>query len=283
MLAELDVVTLPKRRLRMRTPPNAYPRFIYKFRRLDLSDPKAIPRTRDIIVENRLFLSSPDDFNDPFDMQCQVIAKASKDKKRQRITELVDRNMPLYSREAKQRHINILCLKSNAELAKYAQVSFNRIMGTAGVCAFADNAKHTLMWSHYADDHKGICLQFDIARDPRMFLQAISVDYEEEYPIVNWLSLDTSDNLMRVIFRKSPAWAYEEERRIMIPDRARTPINFLPASLTSVIVGCRCPLPAIDAIKTLLADRAAKGFPAVRLLTATRHASKYAIKFYRVT
>jgi len=36
-----------------------------------------------------------------------------------------------------------------------------------GVCAFSLTQENRLMWSHYADDHRGICLTYAI---PRSFI-----------------------------------------------------------------------------------------------------------------
>ena len=40
-----------------------------------------------------------------------------------------------------------------------------------------------LMWSHYADNHKGICLEFDTSI--RLFGTAREVDYRETYPLLS--------------------------------------------------------------------------------------------------
>ena len=40
------------------------------------------------------------------------------------------------------------------------------------------------MWSHYADNHKGICLIYDLEKDTKYWDKLFPVDYQEEYPIV---------------------------------------------------------------------------------------------------
>lgn len=53
------------------------PRFLYKFRSFDPSDDVSVDHIRDIVVKSRLWLSSPADFNDPFDMKASVVINGS--------------------------------------------------------------------------------------------------------------------------------------------------------------------------------------------------------------
>jgi len=66
-----------------------------------------------------------------------------------------------------------------------------------------------LMWGHYADHHRGICLEFDV-RTPD-FCQAIEVNYSAEYPR---FSLDDRTDLSP-FHCKSADWSYEQEYRLI--------------------------------------------------------------------
>ena len=59
-----------------------YPRFLYKFRRLQTADD--MNHLRELIVRSELWLSSPDNFNDPFDMAVKFVFDATVEEKRQR-------------------------------------------------------------------------------------------------------------------------------------------------------------------------------------------------------
>ena len=61
------------------------PRFLYKFRSLDPSNTTSVEHMRDIIVRSRFWLSSPVDFNDPFDMSAQIVVDGTGEEKRQRL------------------------------------------------------------------------------------------------------------------------------------------------------------------------------------------------------
>lgn len=46
-----------------------------------------------------------------------------------------------------------------------------------GVCCFSLDPKSILMWSHYSDNHKGVCLKFDRLKDMECFRGSYPVDY----------------------------------------------------------------------------------------------------------
>ncbi len=56
------------------------------------------------------------------------------------------------------------------------------------------------MWSHYADSHKGICLEFDTSFEP--FNKSRQVKYGNKIPIINFYKcvLNKEDILNPFIF-----------------------------------------------------------------------------------
>src|SRR5262249_27057848 len=66
-----------------------------------------------------------------------------------------------------------------------------------------------LMWGHYADHHRGVCLEFD-AHSPD-FRKAIEVDYSAEYP--KYSLAERTD--ISPFHSKSADWSYEQEYRLI--------------------------------------------------------------------
>jgi hypothetical protein len=115
----------------------------------------------------------------------------------------------------------------------------------------------TLMWSHYADHHRGVCLEFS----PNGVLgAAMQVEYRESYPL--WSPHTSSQSgLNEILLTKSADWSYEHEYRLIgfggqaRPDWPNNPLqldgDFLPlpsGALESVIVGCEAPVSAVSRI-----------------------------------
>lgn len=89
------------------------------------------------------------------------------------------------------------------------------------------------MWSHYANSHKGICLEFDTLVDPEFFVYPINVVYSEEYPNLEFTDKKFATDVLRT---KSKDWEYEQEVRICKPHFGYHCFN--PESLRSIILGC---------------------------------------------
>jgi hypothetical protein len=72
-----------------------------------------------------------------------------------------------------------------------------------------------LMWSHYADHHRGVCLDFDVHTSD--FSSATEVKYSAAYP--NFLLNDDTD--LSPFYTKSSDWAYEEEYRLVAQEEGK--------------------------------------------------------------
>jgi hypothetical protein len=108
------------------------------------------------------------------------------------------------------------------------------------------------MWSHYARNHTGVCLEFLV--DDALFGHALKVDYLENYP--SFTPQDANIDPTSMILAKAKDWAYEEEYRLIgTPKLPGTPIHldgpFLhlpPGSLNAIIIGCEAKREAIEKV-----------------------------------
>jgi hypothetical protein len=73
------------------------------------------------------------------------------------------------------------------------------------ISCFTPDYKNMLMWSHYANNHIAVCLEFDITG---LIEQLHPVFYTKKMPLMDW----KSDNLNLTLI-KSSAWNYENEWR----------------------------------------------------------------------
>src|ERR1017187_4839121 len=73
------------------------------------------------------------------------------------------------------------------------------------------------MWSHYADHHRGICLEFGTDTSPlkpiNPLVGARKVDYLPDYP--KWVPHTIGDLDVHVLLTKSIDWKYEQEYRVL--------------------------------------------------------------------
>jgi hypothetical protein len=259
--------TLPYSELRARM----RPRFLYKFRTLDSSDSTSVDRIRDVIVRSRFWLSSPLDFNDPFDTWAKVVFDGSIQEKRRRLDQVLKQHSLTWNNRQKQ--LRRTLSKPEEFVAIIRKFYFETIEKT-GVYSFGGDPLSILMWSHYASNHRGLCLQFEAAKDPMTFIKAVTIKYSDKYPLWNWTT-DFDVGLRIILERKHSGWHYERESRIIISEATHQYIPFLPEALRSIIIGCCTPAKTVAKLRELIQERSAAGFPTPKVYSAFKHDSRY--------
>lgn len=250
-------------------------RRLYKYRTLNANDEMSVARLNEILVSSTLWFASPSTFNDPFDMAVRLDFAGTPSERRAAMQRLVKRQKPSAPWKKREAIVNNLMQRPVEHWRAFVQETYDKVSSAFGVCSFAGDPKSILMWSHYADHHSGICLQFESHLDP-LLLRAISVEYSSTFPIDNWVQdpfhasgMDSS------IVRKHLGWQYEKESRILRARSANTTAHFRPEALTAVILGCRIADDSEELLRQLLEDRYRRGLPKVAVYRATKHASKY--------
>jgi hypothetical protein len=89
----------------------------------------------------------------------------------------------------------------------------SKISKEHGIICFSKRWSNPLLWSHYAEKHKGFALGFDIPNDV-----LIEVKYKEDRPLFKWDDLSQDDGrsespMAELTKTKFSSWNYEEEFR----------------------------------------------------------------------
>ena len=92
----------------------------------------------DCLENGTIYFAHPTRLNDPFD--CRVDIKKA-----------ADHAVSNLSGKKKQNFSNLLNLRG---LLDRVQID----TGNVGICSFSLILEDTLLWSHYADEHRGLCL-----------------------------------------------------------------------------------------------------------------------------
>jgi Protein of unknown function (DUF2971) len=131
------------------------------------------------------------------------------------------------------------------------QVLRSHFDSSYGALCFSKKWSNPLLWSHYSDKHKGICLGFEVA-DGEWIQQPVYVDVQQEAPasvIVDALLTGNEqapqETITRMLLTKCKAWDYEDEvRMILRKDEKDGDFYFYPMDekikLCEVIPGVRC-------------------------------------------
>ena len=178
---------------------------------------------RTLFVDAKLYHSLPDQFNDPFEAKPHFRWPDSGKEVRQIRKHLVRvaRESGASRREAEAR---ISRAFSKPGLVKRAiRRAVLRTLGKARVCSFTNSKDNLLFWAHYADSHRGFCVEYDATLLPISY--AFKVQYTRKYPEVQYPAPEDARNLEWLLI-KSKEWEYEQEfRTLFVPSAQKQPKN----------------------------------------------------------
>ena len=214
------------------------PQHLYRYRSLD---GKSKDWTKDSILNSLHYFSSPKAFNDPFD--CRPVFKLDASK-----AELIKYYEGVFSRQAQHMSREQRRAEARAKVSDpnsdprnpqnlealhrmYDEIVTSRI----GVLCLSATPKDILMWSHYANSHRGICLQF-FARGNTLE-SSQPVRYKAVRPVVNPVSQSHDEMLDRAIFTKSDHWDYEQEWRLIQYKLGAGVYRIPPEALVGIVLG----------------------------------------------
>jgi hypothetical protein len=213
-----------------------YPQFVYKYR-----DPKD-KFFEDIFKNKQMFFSSPKIFNDPFDCQLDTNPSSSRDD----IVSFLKRALPSATQDEIQFYLDTATNNPN----KFREILVDAVkFDKRGILCLSQSPDNIVLWSHYANYHEGVCLKFDMSKNPDFFLTPLYVEYTKDYPAYNHLT-STDNQILKMITTKYIDWSYEKELRIY--KREFGPVDFKKEALVEIIFGLKTPVDEIDRIKEMM-------------------------------
>jgi len=128
------------------------------------------------------------------------------------------------------------------ESAKHRAIraSIRENKANLGMCSFSEVYDHELMWAHYADQFRGICISYSL---PRLLsglpkdVHFVRMFYNETEPTIHRTNDDPGQLAKMVLSYKSYKWLYEREWRMFAPLGKAYYRNI--ASVTRVYLGSR--------------------------------------------
>lgn len=162
--------------------------------------------------------------------------------------------------------------KPNSNLEQKASMVadyWNNQSETVGIFSLCSSPDNTLMWSHYGDEHSGICIGYN---PEKLFPKSDSmvtdwlhkVEYKEENDITRnayllyaacgmWHSNDAAFSLFfKTLCTKSINWKYEEEWRYLLPENGGQVFNLNIDAITSITFGLKTSIETKSAVSHLL-------------------------------
>ncbi len=180
------------------------------------------------------------EFNDPFDLVLGSYGASLSGEDRSAFYDA----MPEYMRDPAYYDESYLDIQAGAR-------------ASLSIMCFTKTFKNILMWSHYANNHTGLCVGYDY--NSSFFHNKYSCSYSNNVGEIKKIEY-TNDRPKYIIptdlvnntsdwFKKSKDWKYEKEYRILLPvddasnnndsDPAMLLFKIDPENIKQVILGCR--------------------------------------------
>lgn len=201
------------------------PSKLYKFKNID-------KRTINIIKDAEFYFSSPLNFNDPFDCNLFYKEEYNPDEIDLAFNRFVKRNPQM----TKEKMIQEVGYDSKKFYDFYSMIN-NKMIKDSGILSLSKKVNNITMWSHYADNHKGLAFELDLKKDLDFFSLFGPVDYKDEYDILSY-SKDNKEELIKLFLIKYTDWEYEKEVRIIDTDKNGSR-KFKKEVLKTIIFGCK--------------------------------------------
>lgn len=151
-----------------------------------------------------------------------------------------------------------LVLGYNTPINAIVQDSIDAIDSWVGVISHSSLVTEPVLWSHYADKHRGVAFEIAHTRDPE---RLVKIEYDKPRPVLDTNRLADRDYMKEIvdalIRQKSPGWEYEQEYRVylQLKDCDISGGNYFQRIsdylLKRVILGYDCPLEEDYVLKAL--------------------------------
>jgi len=155
--------------------------------------------------------------------------------------------------------------KMNQTLADLSIKMANYIDNSIGVSCFSETHDHALMWGHYANKHKGFCVEYDfdslVESNPKIAAQIVPVIYTDVRPIIDKnivssfsikdkkleAAVNANRYFTRALVTKSKIWRYEKEWRIISKVSDGREVSF--DCVSSIYLGAKASSELIEFMK----------------------------------
>ncbi len=282
------------------------PEMLYKYRDLSI-------RTLSMLVCDELYFADSGTFNDPLDTrpgldsdvddtELERIVRTLVERREQSHLEAAAKTMGLRGSRATEyierhshrraekhiEHINYYATEPDYDTEEHRRFLLNKSIESEllgryenGIVSFTERANCPLMWSHYGDQHRGICVGYSVPPD------AVDDVHKVEYGGSRLVQaskvaamLDGSGDARTqvdeaVLLRKAESWGYEQEWRLV----GRRGSHGSPLEMEEVVFGLKCDAIAEYIVMKVLHKRATEvRFFKIRETPGTFELTKHALE-----
>jgi hypothetical protein len=216
------------------------PPYLCKYRALASEQERS--RTLDIIRNSEIWLDHTSSFNDPFELKFELQMSATRRQRLQRFKaglKLLGLTPAAADRGAAELEAHFSSRPREILAREYRERLEAELPRQATLLCLSVRDDDNLMWAHYSDAHRGICLRFSVSAHHPFFARAQAVRYQTAYPNLNYFTSTNEERVKQTLLTKSEHWAYEAEYRVIEIGGKPGLYRFDPSLLAGVVLGAR--------------------------------------------
>ncbi|MBD3343281.1 MAG: DUF2971 domain-containing protein [Candidatus Lokiarchaeota archaeon] len=216
------------------------PKYLYKYVDyfIESKNSKRINYAKRNIVNNQIYFSNKNSLNDPYEIRFNVI------------------DCEDYS---------LQCPAVWEGPKRMFEHWYEQFFKNIGICSLSAKNNNMIMFSHYANDHNGICLQYDTTKD-EIFRKGFPINYRNSIPYIfysdYWKFIKSKkkdyEKLKAVFSTKHQDWIYEEEWRILHTIQSNQngyTYNVNPECLSAIIFGLNADNSIVTEIMKIIKEK----------------------------
>lgn len=184
--------------------------FVYKYRS---GDKETFDRDLTSIEKNYFWGSNFNQLNDP----CEILISSDKFKK-------LTKSFTLIFESRIKKNLHKVHKALDNVISKGKEI---------GIYSLSKTYNDELLWAHYANSHKGFCIEYDL----ELLLETYPIDkvysfsvkyskYPPEVELTDISDIDSMSIIKKLAGNKSERWKYEEEYRIVLDKSGKHPYNY---------------------------------------------------------
>lgn len=263
------------------------PQELYRY--MSLANKTRKKRVTKLFKEHKVWFSKPTEFNDPFEFHVTLSFEATLTEKIEAYAKYLQKaHGPTESFVKANAHFKMLGLRDDG-IKQWEEEQAKPFIETMrkkhGILSLTKDECNILMWSHYADYHKGICLGLspndNYEENSDFWDNTAEVEYHEEtnLPEINPYKFMTNpiEQAKKCILTKAIFWDYEAEWRTI--DTESPGLKKIPEGIiSSVRLGCCIEPKDRDFIIGLASD-----YPTpVKIFQAHKKPGHYELEFRQI-
>lgn len=187
--------------------------------------------TLDEIKESYIYFQKRELLNDPFDSTPDLIDLKDTD---------IEKLYKGFEKLTSKKEIDLILKKiSHKQIQKTIYDSIPNFINKHGIACFSMLPGINMpLLANYANNHKGLYLQYNIDFDPDFFDGLRIMNYQDELKKVVIELFENEEDIFKIFYLKQKNWSYEQELRLVKEDSKKYFLN--RKALRNIVCGYNC-------------------------------------------